>query len=69
MHTMITNQRTIKVYDRSHKLAGMLSNKFGISMAAIVELGLQKLSEQDTITLPARDPRSKKMNARRVLGK
>jgi len=69
LRTMKTNQRTIKVYDSSHKRAAKLSTRFGISMTAIVELALVELEKKKELTLPARDPRSKKMNARRVLGK
>ena len=65
--TMKTNQRTIKVYDTSHALAARLSNRFGVSMSALVELALRRLEKLPTLELPPRDPRSAKMNARRVL--
>ncbi len=65
--TMKRNQRTIKVYDTSHALASKLSNRFGVSMAALVEIAIRKLSDARTIELPARDPRGGKINARRAL--
>lgn len=65
--TMKTNQRTIKVYDSTHKLASQLSARYGVSMAALVELGIKELANKDELTLPPRDRRSRHTNARRVL--
>jgi hypothetical protein len=62
-------QHTVKVGMAAHTMAAKLSNKFGLSMAAVVELGLRELASRESITIPARDPRSKKSNARKVLRK
>jgi hypothetical protein len=63
---MKTNQRTIKVYDRTHKLAARLSNRFGVSMAALVEIGIFSLEKLDHLQIPARKP-GRKMNTRSAL--
>lgn len=64
---MKTNQRTIKVYDHTHRIASRLSNRFGISMAALVDVLLHRSQDLQTLDLPARDPRYKKINARRLV--
>lgn len=64
---MKKNQRTIKVYDSSHKIAARLSARFDISMAALVEILLIKAESLETLELPRRDPRSKRTNARKLL--
>jgi len=66
MHTMKRDQRTIKLYDRSHRMASKLSNRFGISMAAVVEIAVHELSKRETLELPARNG-VRKVSARRVL--
>lgn len=63
-HPMKANSRTVKLKDEAHTLAANLSTKFGISMAALVEIGIRKLASEEHLTLPPRDPRSKKLNSR-----
>lgn len=67
MRTMKRDQRTIKIYDTSHTLAAKMSNRFGVSMAALVEIGLHTISKLDHLEIPARDTRGRKMNSRRAL--
>ena len=64
---MKANSRTVKLKDESHRIASNLSSRYGISMAALVELGLRKLDALPSLELPPRDPRSKKSNSRKVL--
>lgn len=64
---MKRNQRTVKLYDAAHREAARLSDRFGISMAAIVELGIRQLATLKELPLPPRSGRSRKMNARRAL--
>lgn len=67
LSTMKTNQRTIKVYDTTHRLASSLSNKFGVSMTALLELAVRELSKKPVLQLHARPIPGRKMNARRAL--
>ena len=58
---------TVKLTASGHKMAYSMSCKFGVSMAALVEIGLRHLSTMKNIELPPRDPRSLKTNSRRAL--
>jgi len=64
---MKINQRTIKVYDTSHKIASQLSQRYRMSMAALVELGLRTLADQPKLVIHPLDARSEKSNARTIL--
>lgn len=67
MRTMKRNQRTVKIYDSTHATASRLSNRFGVSMVALVEIAVRKLAEVDHLVIPPRDLRSRKVNARRAV--
>lgn len=64
---MKRNQRTIKLTDTAHRIASKVSDRFGLSMAALVEVLIRQVENTDELALPPRDPRSKKSNSRKVL--
>jgi len=66
---MKSNQRTIKVYDATHKTLSKLSATYGISMSAIVDALAFKMASDPTIHLeiPPKDKRYAKVNARRIV--
>lgn len=64
---MKRNQRTVKIYDATHAIASRLSFKRGVSMAAVVEMGIRMLADE-MADLPDADPRARKANTRRALG-
>lgn len=66
--TMKSNQRTVKVYDTTHTTLGKLSQKYRISMAAIVDALVAKMASDPRFTLeiPPVDFRYEKSNAKRI---
>ena len=63
---MKANQRTIKLYDAAHRAASRLSARFGVSMAAVVEIAIHELAKRDTLELPPRK-NGRTISARRAL--
>ncbi len=59
--------RTVRIKDRTHKMASKLSDRFGVSITALVEIGILNLSRMDSLSLPPRDKRSAKINSRRAV--
>jgi hypothetical protein len=64
---MKKNQKTIKLTDTAHKAAASISNRFGLSMAAVVEIAVREMLSRDSLEIPPRDKRSAKSNSRSVL--
>jgi len=48
---MKKNQRTVKVYDTTHKILAELSCKYGLSQASLVDLAVDYLASKKSITL------------------
>lgn len=65
---MKSNQRTIKVYDATHKTLSKLSSTYRISMSAIVDALAVKMASDTSLHLeiPPKDKRYAKVNARRI---
>ncbi len=64
---MKKNQRTIKIYDSSHRLASQLSARFGVSMSALVEILLRKYSDATTLDIHAVKRSGRRANVRTAL--
>lgn len=60
--TMKSNQRTVKVYDTTHRQLAELSNRFGISQAAIVDVAIDYIAGRKTIVFKP-TKRGSKVNA------
>ena len=66
---MKTNQTTIKVYDTTRETLRDLSDRYGISMCAIVDVLAKQIRDDPrfVLNIPPKDPRSKKSNIRHIL--
>lgn len=49
------NNRTIRIHDTAHKVAKKLSDRFGISQAAIIEALLIQSEDVKYLTIPSRN--------------
>lgn len=68
---MKSNQRTVKIYDTTHKTLSKLSARYGVSMSAIVDALAHKMASDPAfhLCIPPKDKRYATVNVRRLVSK
>lgn len=68
---MKANQRTIKVYDSTLVTLREIANRYGVSMAGLIDLLAQQIRDDKSFVLhiPGRPRKAKKLNVRGLVEK
>lgn len=68
---MKANQRTIKVYDSTLVTLREIANRYGVSMAGLIDLLAQQIRNDKDFVLhiPSRPRKAKKLNVRGLVAK